>query len=147
MVPEKLNEDLFFNLDRATLLMRRHVLDVIGFHQVSPEQWEILQLVDNQDGISQRELSQLTLKDKGNVSRILSRMIKNGWIYRSPKENSRGFLIALTTEGRAIKNSLPSLVEKQVNRILGPLPKEEQSELLYTLKKLRILLGDEDVVS
>ena len=29
LVPDALNEDLFFNLDRATLLMRRQVLDVV----------------------------------------------------------------------------------------------------------------------
>ncbi|SME96410.1 MarR family winged helix-turn-helix transcriptional regulator [Pseudobacteriovorax antillogorgiicola] len=147
MVPDTLNEDLFFNLDRATLLMRRHVLDAIGFHQVSPEQWEILQLIDNQSGISQSKLSQLTLKDKGNVSRILTRMLKNGWVHREPHRSGRGFLVCLTNEGRRIKNRLPFLVEQQVKRLLGPLPKEEQSEMLYCLKKLRILLGDEDVVA
>ena len=147
LVPEMLNEDLFFNLDRATLLMRRHVLDVIAFHKVSPEQWEILQLIDSESGVSQRELTQLTLKDKGNVSRILGRMINNGWVQRVPRNGGRGFQISLTTEGRAMRRQLPDLVDTQVRKLLGPLPKAERSELLYALKKLRILLGDEDVLS
>ncbi|MFW7381095.1 MAG: MarR family winged helix-turn-helix transcriptional regulator [Oligoflexus sp.] len=146
MVPETLNEDLFFNLDRANLLMRRHLLDVFGGHQISPEQWEIFQFVDNQDGVSQAKLTNMTMKDKGNISRILARMIRNGWLCRVP-EKPRGFVIRLTAKGREIKNYLPNLMERQVSRILEPLGKDERSELLYCLKKLRILLGDDDVVS
>lgn len=147
MVPESLNEDLYFNLDRATLLMRRHVLDAIGLHHVSPEQWDILRLIDLHEGISQQDLSLLTLKDKGNISRIIARMSKSGWIQKLPKESGRGFKIVLSSEGRRIRNQLPAIVSKQVNKLLQPLPKTERGELLYTLKKLRILLGDEDVLS
>ncbi len=145
VVPDALNEDLFFNLDRATLLMRRLVLDVIGYHQVSPEQWEVLQLIDQQHGISQRDLSELTLKDKGNISRILTRMIRNGWLRRTPHATGRGFIISLTSKGRQIRSQLPDLVERKVSRILGPLPREERSEMICCLKKLRVLLGDDDV--
>lgn len=146
LVPDALNEDLFFNLDRATLLMRRQVLDVVTYHQVSPEQWEILQLIDNLEGVRQQTLCNLTLKDKGNVSRILARMLRSGWIHRAPRKNGRGFVVSLTSEGRQIKQRLPDLVGRQINRLLDPLSKDEQTELLYALKKLRILLGDSDVV-
>jgi DNA-binding MarR family transcriptional regulator len=125
--------------------MRRHLLDIFGNHEISPEQWEIFQFVDNQQGISQAKLTNLTLKDKGNISRIVSRMIRNGWLCRLP-EKPRGFVIRLTPKGREIKNFLPNLMERQVGRILKPLGKDERSELLYCLKKLRILLGDDDVV-
>ncbi|NRA68431.1 MAG: MarR family transcriptional regulator [Pseudobacteriovorax sp.] len=147
MVPENLNEDLFYNLDRATLLMRRHVIDVIGFHQVSPEQWEILQLIDVPEGITQRHLTSLTLKDKGNLSRILARMEKAEWIRRTQLPTGRGFSIQLTSKGKKIRERLPDMVTKQVERLLEPLPTDERTEILYCLKKLRILLGDDDVVT
>ena len=144
MIPESLNDNLFFNLDRASLLMRRRLLDSLGTHQVSPEQWEILQFIDNQEGTPQNKLTDLTMKDKGNISRTIARMVRNGWICRQLVK-SRGVQLRLTSEGRQIKNSLPSLMSHQVRRILAPLEKEERGELIYTLKKLRILLGDDAI--
>lgn len=146
MIPDSLNDDLYFNLDRVLLLMRRNILDALCAQQVSPEQWEILQYIDNHEGISQVKLTSLSLKDKGNISRIISRMIKHGWLHRSP-EKPKGFVIRLTTLGRQVKDSLPQMRNRHLMRILRHLSKHEHTDLIYNLKKLRIMLGDDAAVA
>lgn len=147
MIPEILNEDLYFNLDRATLLMRRQVLDVLGDFEVSPEQWEILQFLEDDIGMSQSQLTVLTLKDKGNVSRIIGRMVRDGWVKReADTKDSRSVSLFLTEKGVKVRDRLPALLRQQTSQLLLPLGKEERSEMLYCLKKLRILLGDNNVV-
>lgn len=144
LIPEALNEDLYFNLDRANLLMRRRILDILGIHHVSPEQWEIFQFINNQDGISQSKLSDLTMKDKGNISRTIARMVRNGWLCRVA-EKPRGVTLKLTEQGRQVKSSLPNVMSGHISRLLEPLPREERTEMLYCLKKLRVLLGDDGI--
>ncbi len=124
--------------------MRRRILDILGIHHVSPEQWEIFQLINHQDGISQSKLSDLTMKDKGNISRTIARMVRKGWLCRVA-EKPRGVTLRLTDQGRQVKGSLPKLLSRHIGRLLEPLPREEQTEMLYCLKKLRILLGDDGI--
>lgn len=146
MIPDSLNDDLYFNLDRVLLLMRRNILDALCAQQVSPEQWEILQYIDNHKGISQVRLTNLSLKDKGNISRIICRMIKHGWVHRSP-DKPKGFTIRLTTLGRQVKDSLPQVRSQHLMRTLRHLSKNEQTDLIYNLKKLRIMMGDDAAVT
>jgi DNA-binding MarR family transcriptional regulator len=146
LIPDSLNDDLYFNLDRVLLLMRRNILDALYAQQVSPEQWEILQYIDNHEGISQAKLTNLSLKDKGNISRIISRMIRHGWIHRST-EKPKGFIIRLTTLGRQVKDSLPQMRNQHLTRTLRHLSKNEQTDLIYNLKKLRIMMGDDAAVT
>jgi DNA-binding MarR family transcriptional regulator len=147
MIPGSLNNDLYFNLDRASLLMRRQVLEVLNEYEVSPEQWEILQYLDEQNGISQSKLTRVTLKDKGNVSRIVARMVRDGWVERrSSSVDSRTVLLFLTPKGAKIRDRVPAQLHRQTDTLLIPLDNNERGELLQTLKKLRVLLGDNNVV-
>ena len=67
------NENLYFrSLDRAALLLRRYVYDVLSEHDLSPEQWEIFQYIDFHGGVTQRELTDKTMRNKGNLSRTLA---------------------------------------------------------------------------
>lgn len=146
MEPRSLNEDIYFNLDRAALLLRRKILDVVSEYEVSPEQWEILALLGEQGSLSQTDLTRATMKDKGNVSRLVARMERDGWIERRhPPGTKRTVMVTLTQKGRAMRSHLPSLLSRQVDELLSPLGASEQGELLFALKKLRIVLGDEDV--
>ena len=147
VIPEALNDDLYFNLDRASLLMRRQVLEVLGEYEVSPEQWEILQYLEEQNGINQSRLTLVTLKDKGNVSRIIARMVRDGWVERrTGQSDNRSVALYLTNKGTKIRDRLPTLLRKRTESILMPFAAEERSELLSALKKLRLVLGDKSVM-
>ena len=92
-------------------------------------------------------LAKETLKDKGNVSRIIHRMVRDGWVELRQSKNGRAVELFLTKRGRKIRSQLPPLVRQEIGALLKPLSESEQADIFYALKKLRILLGDEDVVS
>ena len=138
------NENLYFNLDRAALLLRRYVYDVLSEHDLSPEQWEIFQYIDLHAGVTQRELTDRTMRNKGNLSRTLARMEKQGWILKSiHSENKRGYKITLTASGKLLKKHMPELIEKQMLKVLAGLDKGDKSSLIEVLGSLRSVLGDD----
>lgn len=147
MIPDILNDDLYFNLDRASLLMRRQLLHILNTYQLSPEQWEILLFLEDDIGFTQTQLTMFTLKDKGNVSRIISRMIRDQWVQRrSSEKDPRGLLLYLTPKGAHVRDDIIPRLNQQRSEIFLPLETTEKNEMLHSLKKLRILLGDESVV-
>lgn len=138
------NENLYFSLDRAALLLRRYVYDVLSEHELSPEQWEIFQYIDFHGGVTQRELTDKTMRNKGNLSRTLARMEKQGWISKvAHPENKRGFIICLTGQGKLMKKHIPQIIEKQMLKVLGSFDKKEKSDLISVLGSLRSVLGDD----
>ena len=84
-----INENLYFSLDRAALLLRRNVYDVLSEHDLSPEQWEIFQYIELHGGVTQRDLTERTMRNKGNLSRTLARMEKQGWILKTAHQERK----------------------------------------------------------
>ena len=146
-VPAALKEDLWFNRDRAALLLRREILDVMEEFRVSPEQWEILSVIGGQEEIHQAALGSLTLRDKGNVSRMVSRLERDKWLHRRAGASGGGRIqLHLTKRGKEVSRALPARIQERVEELLQPLSADERVELLHCIKKLRILLGDKDVI-
>ena len=84
------NESLYFSLDRAALLLRRYVYDVLFEHDLSPEQWEIFQYIDFHGGVTQRELT---------TERCETKEIYHG-LYRGCKAGMDIKLLILRTKKR-----------------------------------------------
>ena len=50
---------------------------------VTPQQWSVLTMLWNEDGISQQNLADSFSKDKTSMTRLLNNMEKNELIFRS----------------------------------------------------------------
>jgi DNA-binding MarR family transcriptional regulator len=78
---------------------------------ITTEQWVILDLLIQKDGVSQTDLSIASLKDAPTTSRIIDLMCKKGFTERRNVENDRRkFHIYLTPEGRQIHEQLLPIV-------------------------------------
>jgi len=130
-------EDLYFNLSHATVLLKRRVLEAFSEYGVSPEWWDILQHMDGRSGTTQRELIKLTLKDKANISRILARMMRDGWVERRMWDNRSGAYF-LSTKGANVCERLPGVLRNLTNDCLASFKPEERNELLSALKRLQV---------
>lgn len=70
-------------------------------HDITPEQFAILYILSFNDGMYQRQLSKLTLKDRPNITRLLNILEEKGLLYReADPENKRIFKIYITEKGR-----------------------------------------------
>lgn len=89
------------------------------------------------------ELSKELLIDMGYLSRLLSRLEKQGMIAKVQSEtDGRQRLIELTHKGKEAFEWLNDRSEAEVSEWLGKLTEDEQKKLLASMKTIEDLLGD-----
>lgn len=104
----------------------------------------IMYEINSAQGITAQEISEILTLDKGYLSRILKRLLKEGIIEKiSSSEDKRAFNIVLTALGIELIKTLNDISDHQTAlRIekLKPSEKEQLVDSMYTVKKL--LAGD-----
>ena len=76
---------------------------------ITPEQFVVIEVLMHRDGLYQRQLSEITLKDRPNITRIINIIEKNGYVNRVADKNKRKvFKIYLTDKA---KNLFPALAQ------------------------------------
>ena len=74
---------------------------------ITVEQWVVLYIIHDGQGLSQVEITELAFKDAPTVTRIIDNLVKKGWVYRQmSSEDRRKFEIYPTNEGKMIVRKL-----------------------------------------
>lgn len=88
---------------------------------ITPEQYGILHVLREEEGLSQKEIGNILFKDKPNISRMLDALERKRLIFRQPTDRRR-YSIFLTEEGKSlIEEILPiglQLTEKAIKGLL-----------------------------
>lgn len=73
-------------------------------HGLTDAQFNVLNVLGpNPAGLSQRELSDVLIVDRSNITNMLDRMEHNGWVKRSDHPaDRRVYIVTLTPEGRRL---------------------------------------------
>ena len=145
MIPPFLDDSISFNLNRASLLLRREFMRALEEYRITPEQWLIMvALWSSGKPVTQTEIVGLTLKDKYTVSRIVKKLESKGWVEKQTSEqDGRATIVSPTEKGLALKHEIPLRLGEEFRRIYSDFSTEEKKTLLALLKKLRIMLGDQ----
>jgi DNA-binding MarR family transcriptional regulator len=143
-IPPVLDDALGFNLYRVALLFRRELMRALSDYELTPEQWQVMQtLWSTEEELNQSEVAHLTLRDKHTVSRILSRLERDGWIVKQPDpDDARAHIIVPTNEAQTLRDEVPTKLLDHFKDIQSVLDDAEEEELLRLLKKLRRRLRD-----
>ncbi len=108
------------------------------------DQYEVLWVLLQHDGLYQRQLGQVLLKDRPNTTRLVNILCEKKLIERrADSENKRKHMVFITEEGKARVNDLKPLKEGLGSKILKGISEEELNITLATLKKIRVNLEDE----
>ena len=76
-------------------------------HQLSIDMWRVLAALSNNGGQRQVDLSGMTSIDASTLSRLVSRLVRNGLVTRSRSAtSSREVVVALAPKGRALVQRL-----------------------------------------
>jgi DNA-binding MarR family transcriptional regulator len=126
-----------FIIYRTALAMKaalQRTLKERGF-DITPEQYGILHVLWEEEGLSQREIGNILFKDKPNVSRMLDALERKRLIFRQPT-NRRRYAVFLTEEGKELTEKiLPIGLELRDKAINGLLVREVEA-LENTLNKI-----------
>lgn len=130
-------DTLGFIICHADLKMKNNLMRKIKFFDITTEQWMIMNRLFEEGGISQKELSERTLKDQGSLTRTLDRMGKKGLVKRQVNPTDRrSFLVYLTDEGRAVRNRIVPIAVECIEDAVKGFTEEEVDTLAGFLKRL-----------
>lgn len=109
-------------------------------------EWRIMAVLGNRHetrvGVTQRELTEVTLMDKVAVNRACKVLEDRGLIERLPNvEDGRSHLLALTAEGRGIHLEVMPLAQAIERDLMAALEPDEREAFRAMLERLRQRAG------
>jgi len=109
-----LENTLGYLINRCAILLKQeltHRFNQAGY-DITPEEWAILNRLWEQDGMSQNELAERTVKDKTTITRFLIQMEKKKLITRpASKIDGRSKNVFLTPNGQNLKPILINITK------------------------------------
>jgi len=128
-----------FLISRTAIRLRLGLRRVFLEHglDVTPEQWGVLLCLWREEGLTQSELADRTVKDRTTITRILDLLEKKGLAARRKDANDRRtFRIHLTEAGRRAREVLFPLVRGYAEKIYADLLDAEFAALETIMGKI-----------
>ncbi|HYF18100.1 MAG TPA: MarR family transcriptional regulator [Ramlibacter sp.] len=124
------------------LLRRAHQISAAVFEdecravQLTPAQFGVLTVLRSHPGMGQSSLARALGFDKVTVLRVLRGLEGRGLVQRRSAEGKRSVSVDLTDEGKAVLERAQKPAEKAYRRLMAPLDREQQQQLLDLLQRL-----------
>ena len=134
-----------YNLAKVGILSKIHAIQQLNANScpVTPEQYTVLEVLINNDALYQRQISAITLKDRGNVTRILNILENLGCITKKADANGRKiYKIYITEKGKKIYEETKPVILKTWADCIEGLTEEEILQCSRTLEKITENLKD-----
>lgn len=110
---------------------------VLKDFDIAPEQRAILDFIDQDNTLSQNELSKNLGKDKTTISRTLDALEKKSYIIRIPtQEDKRVKTINLTSEGQRVLDKTKIVIENFREAMIEDLSEDEVDIMFKLLDKI-----------
>ncbi|MDQ0089003.1 DNA-binding MarR family transcriptional regulator [Paenibacillus anaericanus] len=122
---------------RADLKLNNYYQKVLNPFDITVDQWEILVILWEKEGITQKELAERLFKDQTNIARMLFKLEKKGFIYRiTPETDRRSLCVYLTAKGRDIKDEILAPSYEAYRKTVDGLTDEEVDTFRRILSKI-----------
>lgn len=126
---------ILFQIEKTSKVSKQYSqkeFDRLGMG-ITVEQWILLKIIEESDGLTQKELAEKSLRDPASITRTLDLLSKKGFVERNPVEdNRRQYSISLKKKGvEFIQEYLPVIQNHRAKSIEGI-----SQEDLETLQKV-----------
>ena len=122
-----------------------HFLQPFGLTDV---QFNLMMLLKHQtrqgEGLTQAQLSSMMLVNRANITSLVDRMERAGFVSRtSSPSDRRSNIIRLTDSGKKTLESIEPLYAQEVERIMAILVESEQKKLIGMLERVRSNINED----
>jgi len=130
--------DLIIQVLSAANVMVKESHRLFRPHGLTEAQFNVLNVLGAEPaGVSQRELSDVLVVDRSNITGLLDRMEKLGWVRRADHPSDRRvYLVTMTAAGRKLWEKVHPDYVAAVNRVTAVVPEAELKRTLETLRRL-----------
>ena len=137
---EDLNSTVLPWIGKTAKLMSMAIRDKFteqGF-DLTKEQFIVLKVLHEKDGVPQKNLANITERNKGSLARLINTMEKKNFVVRIPsKEDKRINLVYLTKLGKKTFQELKPVLWEQFRFFQEDLTPEEIETTIAVLEKIQ----------
>jgi len=119
--------------------LKKHLAEVFKKNGVNltAEQYLVMDTLWNEGTLTQQEIAFIIQKDKNSVTQFIDNLEKKGLVTRSvSQEDRRVNNIAVTEEGKALKDSTKQLAINAMNEAMEGIPEEDVQTCVEVMKKV-----------
>lgn len=134
-----LDQSAGYLINMTALLLKREFNSAIKNNKidVTPEQWAILNRLNEKSGLTQKEVAKLTFKDNANITRIVDKLENKGYAVREADSNDRrSWKISITKKGVEIRDLVEPLAVDILKKATEGLSNEQVQAFNDTSKKI-----------
>jgi DNA-binding MarR family transcriptional regulator len=137
-VPLDLAEHLPYLINRVgSALVARFSADALAHAHLSIASWRVLAVLSNNGGLRQTDLAELTSIDASTLSRLTTRLVRDGLVRRTRSQaDSREVVVALTAKGKTLMARLIPIAVGLQNAATRKLAKQDLATLKRVLRKM-----------
>ena len=138
-------KDIFTNLIGNAIVasgraIKVHNLDLCskyGF-EITPEQYLVLNMIKDDENLSQNKLCELLYKDKSNMTRLISVLEEKGLIIKEPQENGKqANIIRITDKGRKLRAEITPVMLKSRKKYLRDISQDDMYTCIKVLSQIQ----------
>ena len=138
---------LTFRLSRLQANLNAQAADLLRRHGSVPlAHWRVLLILHDNLATTQKDIVERAEFDKGQVSRIVERLVNEGLLVsESDSEDKRVLNLYLTNAGREMMSRLIPVMRQRRSHLISPFSDEELATLFDFLDRLDSVSGKLDV--
>lgn len=132
----EISDSFFFQIHRMKRTIFRHTNALMNEAGITLqlEQLPLIMILQRKN-LSQRELSDMTMRDKSSILRSINALEKKALvIVKKDKGDKRKNIVSLTDEGAILAKNIRALMTKAEDEVLAVFSAEERIEALQTMK-------------
>lgn len=134
------DNNTYFQIELTARRIRQYGQNVLKSQgiDITIEQWLVLNVINENESISQIDVGEKLVKDKPTISRMVNQLEKKKFIIKSTSStDSRKVELSISKKGEALISSLYPIIEKIRFTGLNKLTKKEKEDIRTILEKIR----------
>ena len=105
---------------------------------ITPEQFVILSILDDNSNLHQMQLCKLLYKDRSNMARLIGVLEKKGLVKKIPGVDKRLVnKIQITPEGKKLKDIIVPVIKESRTKLLNNISDEELNFCIKVFSKIQ----------
>jgi DNA-binding MarR family transcriptional regulator len=139
MMDYKLENVVNHRISTLAVLMKRQIFKLIADNdlKITPDQWVVMYYLWQEDGLSVGEIARRSKKDFANVTRIIDKLGKIGYITKKKSnQDNRISYVFIQPKAHEIKDSIQHCWKQASDIALHKVSISEQQQLMRILVKI-----------
>ena len=144
---DRINEEIVYNIARAYTIIDTRAGAFLSPYKLSPAKFNILLMVQHagkSKGIPQNEISKLLLVTTSNITHMIDKLEKDGYVERLAQKGDRRInLVRITKDGTELLDKIWPHYIKMIDNLIGSsFSRNEKKKINALLEKVKDVIKE-----